>query len=124
MKTRHQKPEENLQEYAFEMQRFTTLAFSDFSENVREMISLEYFVDGQKDEEIQMAVRIAGIKDLKSALLHALKVEAATQTSCIDRHSIREARVTADEPCESRCIKEIERGNASFNSSTPEPEET
>ncbi|GFU59465.1 gag-pol [Trichonephila clavipes] len=56
-KTRHQKPEESLQEYAFEMQRLTTLAFSDFSANVREMICLEYFVDGLKDEEIQMADR-------------------------------------------------------------------
>ncbi|GFW62950.1 uncharacterized protein TNCV_4452991 [Trichonephila clavipes] len=56
LKTRDQKPEESLQEYAFEIQRFTTLAFSDFSANVREIISLEYFVDGLKDEEIQRAV--------------------------------------------------------------------
>ncbi|GFW26318.1 uncharacterized protein TNCV_4423651 [Trichonephila clavipes] len=34
MKTRHQKPEESLQDYAFEMQRLTTSAFSDFSANV------------------------------------------------------------------------------------------
>ncbi|GFV80175.1 uncharacterized protein TNCV_1477371 [Trichonephila clavipes] len=34
MKTRYQKPEESLQEYAFEMQRLITLAFSDFSANV------------------------------------------------------------------------------------------
>ncbi|GFV21180.1 uncharacterized protein TNCV_4268131 [Trichonephila clavipes] len=122
MKTRHQKPEESLQEYAFEMQRLATLAFSDFSANVREMISLEYFEGGLKDEEIQMAVRMANVK--KSALLYALKVDAATQASCIDHHSIREARLTADEPCESQRIKEIERGNASFNSSTSEPEET
>ncbi|GFS83438.1 uncharacterized protein TNCV_513941 [Trichonephila clavipes] len=60
-----------------------------------------YFVDGLKDGEIQMAVRMADVKGLKSALLYALKVEAATQASCIDRHSIREARGTADEPCES-----------------------
>ncbi|GFW09961.1 uncharacterized protein TNCV_4207261 [Trichonephila clavipes] len=71
------------------------------------MISFECFMDGLKDEEIQMAVQMAGVKDSKSALLYALKVEAATQASCIDRHSIREARVTADEPCKSRCIKEI-----------------
>ncbi|GFY00934.1 hypothetical protein TNCV_1363401 [Trichonephila clavipes] len=55
MKTRHQKPEESLQEYAFEIQRLSTLTFSDFSANVREMISLEYFEDGVKNEEIQMA---------------------------------------------------------------------
>ncbi|GFS48648.1 retrovirus-related Pol polyprotein from transposon 412 [Trichonephila clavipes] len=40
------EPRKSLQEYAFEMQRLTTLAFSDFSANVREMICLEYFVDG------------------------------------------------------------------------------
>ncbi|GFU08046.1 uncharacterized protein TNCV_1527811 [Trichonephila clavipes] len=91
------------------MQRLTTLAFSDFSANVREMIYLEYFVDGLKDEEIQMAVRMADFKDLKSALLYALKVETAIQASCIDYHSIQEARATADEPCESRCIKGIEK---------------
>ncbi|GFX78402.1 uncharacterized protein TNCV_3034451 [Trichonephila clavipes] len=73
------------------------------------MICLEYFVDGLKNEEILMAVRKAGFKDLKSAMLYALKVETAIQASCIDRHSIQEARVTVDEPCESRCIKGIEK---------------
>ncbi|GFX31314.1 uncharacterized protein TNCV_2061321 [Trichonephila clavipes] len=107
MKTRQQKPEESLQEYAFEMQRLTTLTFSDLSADVREMICLEYFMDGLKDEEIQMAVRMADFKDIKSALLYALKVETAIQASCIDRHSIQDARVTADEPCKSRCIKGI-----------------
>ncbi|GFX34543.1 uncharacterized protein TNCV_3657811 [Trichonephila clavipes] len=72
------------------------------------MICLEYFIDELMAEEIQMAVRMADVQDLKSALLYALKVEAVTQASCIDRHSIREARVIADEPCEFRCIKEIE----------------
>ncbi|GFT43268.1 uncharacterized protein TNCV_2521141 [Trichonephila clavipes] len=55
-KTRHQKLGESLQEHASEIQRLTTLAFSDFSANVREMISLEYFVDELEDEEIQRAV--------------------------------------------------------------------
>ncbi|GFY17215.1 uncharacterized protein TNCV_1089941 [Trichonephila clavipes] len=91
------------------MQRLTTLAFSDFSANVREMICLEYFVDGLRDEEIQMAVRMADFKDLKSALLYALKVETTIQASCIDHHSNQEATVTVDEPCESRCIKGIEK---------------
>ncbi|GFY20259.1 uncharacterized protein TNCV_208911 [Trichonephila clavipes] len=109
MKTRLQKPDESLQEYSFEIQRLTTLAVSDFSANMREMISFEYFVDGMRDEEIQIAVRMADFKDLKSVLLYALKVEAATQASCIDRQSIREARVTAHEPCGSRCIKDIEK---------------
>ncbi|GFW52376.1 uncharacterized protein TNCV_4115801 [Trichonephila clavipes] len=109
METRRQTPEVSLQEYAFEIQRLTTLAISDFSANVREMIFLEYFVDGLKVEEIQRAVRMADVQDLKSALLYALKVEAATQASCIDRHSIRGARVTADAPCESPRRKEVKK---------------
>ncbi|GFU01032.1 retrovirus-related Pol polyprotein from transposon 412 [Trichonephila clavipes] len=73
------------------------------------MISLEYFVDGLMDEEIQMAVIMADVKDPKSALLYALKVEAATQASCIERHSIREARVALDAPCASPWKSDIEK---------------
>ncbi|GFU14597.1 uncharacterized protein TNCV_406541 [Trichonephila clavipes] len=56
IKTRLQNTGESLQEFAFEIQRLIVLTFSDFSANVREMIYFEYFVDGQKDEEIQRAV--------------------------------------------------------------------
>ncbi|GFY44470.1 uncharacterized protein TNIN_45261 [Trichonephila inaurata madagascariensis] len=55
------------------------------------------------------AIRMADVTDLKSALLYALKLEAATQASRRDRHSIRGARVTADESCESRLLKEMEK---------------
>ncbi|GFU58548.1 uncharacterized protein TNCV_4894801 [Trichonephila clavipes] len=60
----------------------------------------KYFVDNLKEREIQKAVRMADVQDLKSALLYALKVEAANETSCRDSHSIRRARVTTDAPCE------------------------
>ncbi|GFT47117.1 uncharacterized protein TNCV_3747651 [Trichonephila clavipes] len=49
------------------------------------------------------------VQDLKSALLYALKLEAATQASRRDRQSIRGARVTADELYESRLLKEMEK---------------
>ncbi|GFX47916.1 uncharacterized protein TNCV_4792951 [Trichonephila clavipes] len=52
---------------------------------------------------------MADVQGLKSALLYALHLEAATQASRRDCHSIRRASVTADEPCESRCIKEREK---------------
>ncbi|GFS98529.1 uncharacterized protein TNCV_3479031 [Trichonephila clavipes] len=54
---------------------------------------------------------MADVQDLKSALLYALKLEATTQASRKDHISIRRARVTADEPCESRLIKEMEKLN-------------
>ncbi|GFT40360.1 uncharacterized protein TNCV_3115411 [Trichonephila clavipes] len=109
MKTRLQKTGESLQEYASEVERLANLAFSDHPATVREAISLHYFVDGLKDGEIQKAVRMADVQDLKSALLYALKLEATTQASRRNRQSIRGARVTVDEPCESRLLKEIEK---------------
>ncbi|GFW23498.1 uncharacterized protein TNCV_3805951 [Trichonephila clavipes] len=101
MKTRLQKTGASLQEYASEVERLANLAFSDHAATVREVISLQYFVDGLKDGEIQKAVRMADVQDLKSALLYALKVEAANEASCRNSHSVRGARVTADAPCES-----------------------
>ncbi|GFU14082.1 uncharacterized protein TNCV_2536311 [Trichonephila clavipes] len=88
--TKLQKTGESLHEYAFEVERLTNLAFSDHPATVREIIPLQYFVDGLKKGEIQ-------------------KTEAATQASRRDRHSIRGARVTADELCKSRCIQKIEK---------------
>ncbi|GFY22203.1 retrovirus-related Pol polyprotein from transposon 17.6 [Trichonephila clavipes] len=108
MKTRLQKTRKSLQEYASEEERLANWAFSDHPATVRETISLQYFVDGLKQGEIQKAVRIADVQDLKSALLYALKLEAATQARRKDRHFIRGARVTADELCESRLLKEMD----------------
>ncbi|GFV15316.1 uncharacterized protein TNCV_4833441 [Trichonephila clavipes] len=101
MKTRLQKTGESLQEYASEVERLANLAFSDHPATVRETISLQYFVDGLKEGEVQKAVRMADVQDLKSALLYALKLEAATQASRRGRQFIRGARVTLDAPCES-----------------------
>ncbi|GFT68536.1 retrovirus-related Pol polyprotein from transposon 412 [Trichonephila clavipes] len=52
---------------------------------------------------------MADVQDLKSALLYALKVEAANKTNCRDRYSVRGARATTDVPCESPWRKEIEK---------------
>ncbi|GFX85073.1 uncharacterized protein TNCV_4999021 [Trichonephila clavipes] len=96
MKTRLQKTREGLQEYASKTEMLANLAFSDYPTTVRAIISLQYFVNGLKDGEIQKAVRMADVQDLNSALLYALKLEAATQASRRDHHSIRGARLTAD----------------------------
>ncbi|GFW28845.1 uncharacterized protein TNCV_201681 [Trichonephila clavipes] len=105
IKTRLQKTGESLQEYASEVERLAKLAFSDHPATVRKVISLQYFVDGLKEGEIQKAVRMADVQGLK----YALKLEAATQASRGDRQSIRGARVTADAPCDSPWIKDIEK---------------
>ncbi|GFY24088.1 uncharacterized protein TNCV_1011411 [Trichonephila clavipes] len=109
MKIRLQKTGESLQEYASEVERLTNLAFSDHPATVREAISQPYFVHDLKDGEMQKAVRMAYVQDLKSALLYALKVEAANEANYSDSHSVRGARVTTDAPCESPWRKEIEK---------------
>ncbi|GFU80973.1 uncharacterized protein TNCV_1277191 [Trichonephila clavipes] len=100
MKTRLQKTGESLQEYVSEVERLANLAFSDHPATVRETFSFQYFVDGLKDGEIQKAVRMTDIQDIKFDLLYALKVEAANEASCRDSYSVRGARVAADAPCE------------------------
>ncbi|GFW93478.1 uncharacterized protein TNCV_46811 [Trichonephila clavipes] len=109
MKTRLQKTGESLQEYASEVERLANLAFSDHPATVREAIFLQYFVDGLKDGEIQKAVRMADVQDLKSALFYALKLGASDEASYRDSHSVRGARVTTDAPCESPWREEIEK---------------
>ncbi|GFT62171.1 uncharacterized protein TNCV_251931 [Trichonephila clavipes] len=52
---------------------------------------------------------MADVQELKSALLYAQNLEATTQASRQDCQSIRGARVTADEPCESQLLKEMEK---------------
>ncbi|GFV25639.1 retrovirus-related Pol polyprotein from type-1 retrotransposable element R1 [Trichonephila clavipes] len=55
------------------------------------MISFQNFVDGLQEGDIQKAVRMADVQDLKSALFYFLKVEAANEASCRDSHSVRGA---------------------------------
>ncbi|GFW58041.1 uncharacterized protein TNCV_2741871 [Trichonephila clavipes] len=109
MKTRLQKTGESFQEYASEVERLANLAFTDHPATVRETISLQYFADGLREWEIQKAVRMADVQDLKSTLLYALKLEASIQASRRDRQSIQGARVTLDAPCESPWQSDIEK---------------
>ncbi|GFW08390.1 uncharacterized protein TNCV_1657041 [Trichonephila clavipes] len=117
IKTRLPKNGESLQKYASEEERLTNLAFSDDPVTVREIISLQYVVDGLKEGEIQNTVRMADVQNLKSALLYALKLEAATQVSRRDRLSIRGARVTIDALCESPWKSDIEKLRDEFQAS-------
>ncbi|GFU87214.1 uncharacterized protein TNCV_1059261 [Trichonephila clavipes] len=78
MKTRFQKNGVSLPEYTSEVERLAKLAFSDHLATVREIISLQ---DGLKVGEIQKAVRMADVQDLKYDLSYALKLEATTQSS-------------------------------------------
>ncbi|GFW65514.1 gag-Pol polyprotein [Trichonephila clavipes] len=65
LKSRQQKVSETLQELATDVERLSHLAFSDCPTEVREVLALQHFIDGVRDPEIQKALRMADLKDLK-----------------------------------------------------------
>ncbi|GFW34931.1 gag-Pol polyprotein [Trichonephila clavipes] len=89
LKSRQQKVSETLQELATCVERLSHLAFSDCPTEVREVLALQHFIDGVRDPEIQKALRMADLKDLKGALVFAMKFEAAQQATRKDRYPIR-----------------------------------
>ncbi|KFM73507.1 Gag-Pol polyprotein, partial [Stegodyphus mimosarum] len=93
LKSRQQKPTEKLQELATDVERLSHLAFSECPTEIREILSLQYFIDGIRDPEIQKALRMADVKDLKSALVYAMKFEVAQQATLKDRYPVRAVRV-------------------------------
>ncbi|GFU62587.1 uncharacterized protein TNCV_2599181 [Trichonephila clavipes] len=62
MKTRLQKNEGSLQEYASKVERLANLAFSDQPATVREVISLQYFVDCLKEGDGEIEIENANHK--------------------------------------------------------------
>jgi hypothetical protein len=93
LKSRRQKAGETLQELAAEIEKLSQLAFSECPTDVRDGLALQYFIDAIRDPEIQQALRIADNKDLKSALVYAMKIESAQQATKKEHRFVRGATV-------------------------------
>ncbi|GFS94053.1 hypothetical protein TNCV_1810741 [Trichonephila clavipes] len=111
LKSRQQKVSETLQELATSVERLSHLAFSDCPTEVREVLALQHFVDGVRDPEIQKALRMADLKDLKGALVFAMKFEAAQQATRKDRHPIRAVN---ESDTSNSSVERLERQMRSF----------
>ncbi|GFS95350.1 retrovirus-related Pol polyprotein from transposon 412 [Nephila pilipes] len=107
LKSRQQRQSETLQDLATDVERLSHLAFANCPAEVRDTLAIQYFIDGVKDPEIQKALRLVELKDLKSALVYDLKYEAAQQTSRRDRHLVREAEITKSDPGMADTLKEM-----------------
>ncbi len=57
--------------------------------DVRDNLALGYFIDAIRDPESQRALKMADVKDLKSALVYAMKYECAQRSTRRDRQLIR-----------------------------------
>ncbi|GBM05550.1 hypothetical protein AVEN_94819-1 [Araneus ventricosus] len=77
LKTRRQKPGESLQVLAANVERLMSLAYAEYSQDVRDSLAAQYFVDAIRDEDTQHATRLMDAEDLKSALAYSMKYEAA-----------------------------------------------
>jgi len=86
LKARRQKTNESLQELATDIERLVHLAFSDCSLQTQGSLAAQYFTDALRDEEMQQALRLSESKDLRSALVFAMKYESAKSVSKTSRH--------------------------------------
>ncbi|GFW60434.1 gag-Pol polyprotein [Trichonephila clavipes] len=111
LKSRQQKVSETLQELATDDERLSHLAFSDCPTEVREVLALQHFIDGVRDPEIRKALRMADLKDLKGALVFAMKFEAAQQATRKDRHPIRAVN---ESDTSNSSVERLERQMRSF----------
>ncbi|GFT86711.1 retrovirus-related Pol polyprotein from transposon 412 [Trichonephila clavipes] len=111
LKSRQQKVSETLQELATDVERLSHLAFSDCPTEVREVLALQHFIDGVRDPEIQKALRMADLKDLKGALVFAMKFEAAQQATRKDRYPIRAVN---ESDTSNSSVERLERQMRSF----------
>ncbi|GFW24481.1 retrovirus-related Pol polyprotein from transposon 412 [Trichonephila clavipes] len=111
LKSRQQKVSETLQELATDVERLSHLAFSDCPTEVREVLALQHFIDGVRDPEIQKALRMADLKDLKGALVFAMKFEAAQQATRKNRHPIRAVN---ESDTSNSSVERLERQMRSF----------
>ncbi|GFX41979.1 hypothetical protein TNCV_4515871 [Trichonephila clavipes] len=110
LKSRQQKVSETLQELATDVERLSHLAFSDCPTEVK-VLALQHFIDGVRDPEIQKALRMADLKDLKGALVFAMKFEAAQQATRKDRHPIRAVN---ESDTSNSSVERLERQMRSF----------
>ncbi|GFV82393.1 retrovirus-related Pol polyprotein from transposon 412 [Trichonephila clavipes] len=101
----------NSQELATDVERLSHLAFSDCPTEVREVLALQHFIDGVRDPEIQKALRMADLKDVKGALVFAMKFEAAQQATRKDRHPIRAVN---ESDTSNSSVERLERQMRSF----------
>lgn len=79
LKTRRKKPTESLHKLTTDIEKLSNRVFPDCLIDIRETLALHHFIGRLRDPEIQNALRIADLKDLKGALIYALKFEAANK---------------------------------------------
>lgn len=78
LKNRCQKrPDETLQEFEVGVVRLVRGSYPEIRDNYYEILAFENFLDGIRDTDIQLAVRLTNLESLNDAQARALELEAA-----------------------------------------------
>ncbi|KAJ8730852.1 hypothetical protein PYW08_002265 [Mythimna loreyi] len=88
LRDRTQRPNESLQQWGVEVERLVRRAYVSMTPETVEVYLVQAFIDGLRDTEVRATVRLGHHQTLKSAMAHALEVEAVRQDSRM--HRVRE----------------------------------
>ncbi|KAJ8706272.1 hypothetical protein PYW08_006483 [Mythimna loreyi] len=88
LRDRTQRPNESLQQWGVEVERLVRRAYVSMTPETVEVYLVQAFIDGLRDTEVRATVRLGHHQTLKSAMAHALEVEAVRQDS--RTHRVRE----------------------------------
>ncbi|GBL77779.1 Retrovirus-related Pol polyprotein from transposon 297 [Araneus ventricosus] len=83
---RLQKSGESLQVAAAYVERLMSLAYAKCSQDVRDSLAAQYFLDAIRDEDPHDETRLMDAKDLKSSLAYIMKYETAKTASKTSRN--------------------------------------
>ncbi|KAJ8709737.1 hypothetical protein PYW08_009741 [Mythimna loreyi] len=92
LRDRTQRPNESLQQWGVEVERLVRRAYMSMTPETVEVNLVQAFIDGLRDTEVRATVRLGHHQTLKSAMAHALEVEAVRQDS--RTHRVREVVVS------------------------------
>ncbi|KAJ8733536.1 hypothetical protein PYW08_001834 [Mythimna loreyi] len=92
LRDRTQRPNESLQQWGVEVERLVRRAYMSMTPETVEVNLVQAFIDGLRDTEVRAMVRLGHHQTLKSAMAHALEVEAVRQDS--RTHRVREVVVS------------------------------
>lgn len=107
LKTRVQGPNESLQEFSADLERMVRLAYPQAPEEFINQISVQYFIDGVRDTDMQYALRLGRFKNLAEAVIHGLENEAAKNASNCKRNKVREVKFAEENNELNECLAEI-----------------
>ncbi|KAJ8953809.1 hypothetical protein NQ318_006657 [Aromia moschata] len=92
IKSRQQRTNESLQEYEADIERLIHLAYPQAPKEFLEQISIQTFIDGLVDTEMQQALRLGRHTTICDALIAALEFKAAKEASRSYKSLVRQVK--------------------------------